>query len=594
MDGKRRIEEYALIGDLRTAALVRRNGSVDWFCAPRFDSGASFAGLLGTEANGYWKIAPLARGATVTRRYRDGTLILETRFDCVDGAITLIDFMPLGTERPAIVRIVRGESGSVPCEMELTPRMNYGQLPPWTTVTGDAWTAVLAPDALCLRTPVARSDGDGSTAAYFNVNAGDVLPFALEWFVPHAPPPPPIDATAALEATERFWLEWSAHLSYTGPWRAEVLRSAITLKALTYGHTGAIVAAPTTSLPEEPGGTKNWDYRFCWLRDSAYAIDALLQAGFIAEARDWRDWFLRVYAGRAPYLHIMYGIGGERLESERNAPWLPGYNGAAPVRIANDAHDQFQLGVYGDVISALNFCYKNGVGFSEEHWRMVEPLLGYVESSWRTPGNGIWETRDSGRQYVDSKVMAWVALDRALALARGCGYHSEAQRWEGLKETIREEVLRAGFDPLRNTFTQYYGSKEIDAATLLIPITGFLPGDDPRVLGTIAAIERELTVDGFVFRYGEDMLTGSNGERFENEGAFVLCSYWLAMSYALAGRREDAVAMFERLRGIANDVGLLAEEYDVTRKMQTGNFPQAFSHVGQIWTASLLGPTPIA
>jgi GH15 family glucan-1,4-alpha-glucosidase len=500
----------------------------------------------------------------------------------------LIDFMPLDTPWPTLVRIVEGVRGATPCAMRLAPRMNYGQLMPWTrSARGSAWTATLGPDALCLDAPVERDDIDGSTSARFTVRAGDRVPFVLQWFKPHQPAPEAIDPYAALAKTEGWWRSWSAGVQYSGKWPDAFSRSAIVLKALTYSHTGAIVAAPTTSLPEEIGAFKNWDYRYCWLRDSAYAVDALLAAGFVEEGRQWRDWFLRTYAGRPEGLHIMYGIGGERLEEERTAPWLCGFRGSAPVRIANGAHDQFQLGIYGDVIGTLHRANAGGVEITSEHWTLIEQLLTFVESRWRTPGNGIWETRDSGRQYVDSKVMAWAAIDRALRIAKRCGFDIDVSHWERFKASIHEEVCRAGFDPHRRTFTQYYGSLELDAAILLLPIFGFLPADDPRMRGTIAAIERELVVDGFVFRYSAD-ITKSGGQILPNEGAFVLCTYWLAMNYALAGRDAEARATFERVLAVANDVGLLAEEYDVERKTLLGNFPQAFSHTGLIWTAKLL------
>jgi GH15 family glucan-1,4-alpha-glucosidase len=589
MLGSKRLEDYALLGDMRTAALAGRNGAIEWYCAPRFDSGASFAALLGDEKNGLWRIAPVA-AHSVRRRYRGETLILETLFESEEGVLRLIDFMPLDSTGPAIVRILEGLGGAVPCTMLLAPRPNYGELAPWTRRHGHAWTAVLAPDAFALYTSVACDDMDGSTQARFIVHAGERVTFTYEWFKPHYPPPDPIDPLAALARTEEAWRTWSAGIRYDGPWRDAVVRSAITLKALTYVHTGAMVAAPTTSLPENIGGDLNWDYRFCWLRDSAYAIDALLELGCTSEALAWRDWLLRVYAGRAPNLHIMYGIGGERLEAERVIPWLCGFAGSLPVRVANDAHDQFQLGVYGDFLGALDRANRAGIELTQEHWRMIAPLLDFIEATWRTPGNGIWETRGGGRQYVDSKVMAWVAIERALGIAERNGFEIDAAHRRRLGAVIRDEVLRAGFDPDRNTFTQYYGSRELDASLLQLPIFGFLPATDPRMLGTIAAIERELVVDGFVFRYSADIFTSDEATR-ENEGSFIICTFWLAMNYALAGRYDDAIATFERVLSIANDVGLLAEEYDVSRRMQVGNFPQGFSHVGLIWAALLLAQT---
>jgi GH15 family glucan-1,4-alpha-glucosidase len=524
----------------------------------------------------------------VRRAYRDATLILETLFETRDGSIRLIDFMPIGSPTPSIVRIVEGVRGEVACSMELRPRPNYGELTPWSDERDGRWIAVLSPDGIALDTPVPRHDAEGSALSRFSVREGERIPFVLQWFSPHDPLPPRLDPEGALRETLAWWIDWSAHFRYDGPEREAVLRSALTLKALTFARTGAIVAAATTSLPEELGAAKNWDYRYCWLRDSAFAVEVFAELGLLDEARAWRDWFLRVYGGRPANLHIMYGIGGERLEGERSAPWLPGFAKSAPVRIANDAHDQFQLGVYGNVFHALDRANAAGVELTREHWTMLEPLLDFIESAWQIPGNGIWETRDSGRQYVDSKVMSWVAVDRALKIAGRCGFPVDVARWERFKSVVHDEVCRAGFDPTRNAFTQYYGSRELDASLLQMPILGFLPPDDPRVIGTVAAIERELVVDGFVFRYSADIVT-SGEDPLPVEGAFVMCTFWLAVNYALAGREAEARATFDRMFGVANDVGLLAEEYDVRRKVQLGNFPQAFSHIGLVRAAQALG-----
>jgi len=583
----RTVADYALIGDMRTAALVSRRGSIDWFCAPRFDSDASLAALVGDDQSGAWAIAPVDDNARVTRRYRDDTLVLETTWDAIDGSIRLVDFMPTGARQRTIVRIVEGIAGNVACRMTLAPRFKYGLIPPLSRREGDAWIARVAPDALCLRTTAHCDDANGRTGAAFTVQAGERVAFVLQAFKAHEAPPAAVDVFETEARTTAWWRAWVADFRYEGEWRDHVLRSAITLKALAYEPAGSFVAAPTTSLPEEVGGTKNWDYRYCWLRDASFTVEALLRAGFRDEARRWRDWFSTVCAGHPEYLHIMYGVGGERLTGEEQASWLGGFANSKPVRIANDAHSQFQLGVYGDVLMCFEHAQRSGVPFEREHWQIVESLMRYIEKVWQRPGNGIWETRRGGRQYVDSKLMAWVGIDRGIALAQRGGFATDLSRWHALAARIHVEIERAGYDQHRATFTQYYGSKELDASLLLMPVLGFLPPDDPRIVGTVAAIERELIENGYIYRYSADQVHEPDGAS-PTEGAFTMCGFWLAQAYALLGRHDDARAVFERLLATANDVGLLSEEFDVRQGIAVGNVPQAFSHAGLIDAAHLL------
>jgi len=590
MSDAKSVADYALIGDLRSAALVGRNGSIDWFCAPRFDSDASLAALVGGEDNGFWRIAPLDRDAYVERRYRDATLVLETTFTAVAGRMRLIDFMPLGTSSRTIVRIIEGISGEVPCEMRLAPCMKYGLIPPWIRREGDAWTARVAPDALALRTSLPLDETAPQATANFTVRAGERAWCCLQAFAAYEAPPPLPSVERALADTTAWWETWSQGFRYEGEWRDAVLRSAITLKALAYEPAGSFVAAPTCSLPEKLGGSKNWDYRYCWLRDASFTIEALLRVGFTTEAERWRDWLLRVCVGRPDRLHIMYGLEGERLASEFSADWLPGFADSKPVHIKNGAHAQFQLGVFGTILVALEHAQRAGVAFTPEHWTLLEPILDHIEHVWQRPDNGIWEMRSGGRQYVASKLMAWAGVEGGIALAQRGGFATDVARWGALAGRIHAQLCSAGFDALRKTFTQYYGSQELDAATLLIPLVGFLAATDERFAGTVDAIERHLTERGYVYRYSADDIDEIDETNHElpAEGAFTMCGFWLVQAYALQGRKAEAVALFERLLATANDVGLLSEEYDVTHGLAIGNVPQAFSHAGLIDAACRL------
>ncbi|HET9902572.1 MAG TPA: glycoside hydrolase family 15 protein [Xanthobacteraceae bacterium] len=581
-----RIEDYALVGDCETAALVGKDGSVDWLCWPRFDSDACFAALLGTPEHGRWLIAPKDRAARVTRRYRDGTLILETRFETSEGAATVIDFMPLRDHVSDLVRIVRGERGRVTMQCELIIRFGYGEIVPWVTRLEDGTLrAIAGPDMLLLRTPV-HLHGEGlKTVGDFDVMAGQELPFVLSHCLSHLPPHRPVDAHTVLERTESFWRKWSSALPSHGPWTEVVRRSLITLKALTYAPTGGIVAAPTTSLPEQICGVRNWDYRYCWLRDATLTLLALMEANFFGEAQAWRDWLLRAAAGSPNQLQIMYGIAGERRLTEWQVPWLPGYENSRPVRVGNAAYRQLQLDVYGEVMDALHQARRGGLAATESGWDFQLAVTAHLEQIWREPDEGIWETRGGRRHFTYSKVMAWVAFDRMIKSARAFKLPGPIDSWVQTREEIRAEVLEKGFDPALGSFVQSYGSKELDASLLLLPEVGFLPPDDPRVRGTISAIERNLMVDGFVRRY--NTATSEDGLP-PGEGAFLACSFWLADAYQLTGRLEDATRLFRRLIGLCNDVGLLSEEYDTATGRLVGNFPQAFSHVALVNTAANL------
>lgn len=581
-----RIANYAMIGDLRTGALVHRDGTIAWSCLPRFDSDALFAALVGDEKNGAWHLAPVDVPRETSRRYIDGTLVLETTFATPSGSARLIDFMPIGAGTPAIVRVVEGVSGTVAFGSKLRPRMKYGLLAPWTRTEGDAWTARVAPDGICLRTTVTVADIDHAGAATFGVTAGQRIAFVVQWFDAAAAIPERTDAEVALASTVAWWQTWSAGFAYDGSSREVVLRSAIALKALTSGEHGSYVAALTTSLPEKLGGEKNWDYRYTWLRDGSFSTEALLRLGFVTEAEAWRDWFLRVCAGQPEHLHIMYGTAGEWLDLERALPWLSGFAGSQPIRVSNAAHAQFQLGIYGDVIASLEHAQRAGVPFDTEHWSLIEPLLEFLDANWQRPGNGIWERRGGEKQYVDSKLMVWVAFDRALKMAERGGFPIDASRWNQLMARIHAQICSAGFDAYRNTFTQSYGSSELDASLLLLVILGFLPADDPRIIGTVAAIEAELLVDGYVYRYTSDDPRNEDGS--PSEGAFAMCGFWLVQAYTMMGRLDDARTLFARLAATANDVGLLSEEFDVARGVAIGNFPQAFSHAGLIDAAHRL------
>ena len=586
-----RIEDYALIGDCETAALVSRDGSIDWLCWPRFDSGACFAALLGKPEHGRWQITPADPNASVTRRYRAGTLILETEFETSEGTVALIDFMPPRDGASDLVRMVVGRRGRVTMRTELVLRFDYGAIVPWVTRMDDgALRAIAGPDMVVLRTD-APLHGEGlTTVGEFTVAAGETASFVLTYTPSHHPVPVSVNAAAALTETEAFWREWTSRCTYQGEWAEPVLRSLITLKALTYAPTGGIVAAPTTSLPEQLGGSRNWDYRYCWLRDATLTLLALMDAGYYDEALAWRNWLLRAAAGSPAQVQIMYGLAGERLLTEWEVPWLPGYEGSAPVRIGNGAHGQLQLDVFGEVMDALHQARCGGMLPSAEGWRLQCALVEHLASVWESPDQGIWEVRGGPQHFTHSKVMAWVAVDRAIKGAEGFDLEGPLDRWRALRERIHAEVCDRAFDPELGSFVQSYGSKQLDASLLLMPLVGFLPPDDPRVRGTIECIERRLVVDGLVLRY--DSAATDDGLP-QGEGAFLACSFWLADNLVLIGRHDDARSLFERLLALRNDVGLLAEEYDTRVGRQVGNFPQAFSHVALVDTALNLGQAAV-
>jgi GH15 family glucan-1,4-alpha-glucosidase len=581
-----RIEDYALIGDCETAALVGRDGSIDWLCWPRFDSDACFAALLGTPEHGRWVIAPTDPNAKVSRRYRKDTLILETRFETPEGAVMLIDFMPVRDGNSNLVRIVIGERGEVRMRGELVIRFGYGAVVPWVSRTEDrALRAISGPDMLLLHAPIELRGKDLKTVGEATVTAGQKIPVVMTYSPSHLPAPTPVDPWEALERTERYWTEWAGKCSHIGAARDAVVRSLITLKALTFAPTGGIVAAPTVSLPEQIGGVRNWDYRYCWLRDATLTLLALMDAGYYEEAQSWRDWLVRAAAGSPEQAQIMYGIAGERRLTEWEVPWLPGYEGSRPVRIGNAAHGQLQLDVYGEVMDALHQGRRGGLAASESGWALQLAMLAHLEKIWREPDQGIWEVRGAPRHFTYSKVMAWVAFDRMIKSAEAFGLPGPIDHWKAVREEICEDVLAHGFDRTLGSFVQCYGDRQLDASLLLLPCVGFLPPNDPRIGGTVAAIERQLMVDGFVLRYDsartEDGLPAG-------EGAFLACSFWLADAYILLGRLEDAWRLFERLVGLCNDVGLMSEEYDPATGRLVGNFPQAFSHVALVNTAANL------
>jgi GH15 family glucan-1,4-alpha-glucosidase len=581
-----RIEQYAMIGDTQTAALVGDDGSIDWMCAPRFDSAACFSALLGDENQGRWLIAPAAGGRAVRRRYRDHTLVLETEFDTPEGSVRIIDFMPIRDKTVDVIRIVEGLDGQVPMQMHLTIRFDYGQTIPWVHDIGDALAAVAGPDALVLRTPVETRGAGHSTVAEFTVHRGQRVPFFLAWYPSHEEIPRAVNATWALTRTESWWHKWSKKWTYDGDWPEAVQRSTITLKALTYAPTGGIVAAPTTSLPEWIGSVRNWDYRFCWLRDATFTLLALIHAGYEDEASAWRQWLLRAAAGEPMDLQIMYGPAGERRLTEWEVPWLPGYEGSKPVRVGNAASEQFQLDVYGEVADALYQSRRGAVADNDVNaWDLGVALLEFLEDAWKRPDEGIWEVRGPRQHFTHSKVMAWVAFDRAVRMVEEYGEEGDeaaATHWRALRDEIHAEVCAKAYDADRKTFVQSYGSSNLDAALLMMPLVGFLPATDERMQGTVEAIQRDLTIDGFVRRYTTE--TSVDGLP-PGEGVFLPCTFWLADNLALMGRTDEARALFERLIGLANDVGLLAEEYDPAAKRQLGNFPQAFTHVALVNSA---------
>ncbi|MEU6118264.1 glycoside hydrolase family 15 protein [Streptomyces sp. NPDC047117] len=588
-----RIEDYALIGDMQTAALVCRDGTVDWLCLPRFDSPAVFAGLLGTEEHGFWRLGPAAEAEgdpapSDRRRYRGDSLILESEWETPDGTVRVIDFMPPREGAPQLIRIVEGVSGRVPMRSSLRMRFSYGWVVPWVHQVDGRTAAVAGPDSVWFDTTAETHGEDLTTYSDFAVEAGQRITFTMSWQPSHHEQPPLPEPENALAATEDFWREWVAQCTYHGPYRDAVIRSLITLKALTYAPTGGIVAAPTTSLPEDIGGSRNWDYRFTWLRDAAITLSSLLRTGYRDEARAWREWLLRAVAGDPENLQIMYGIAGERELGENELTWLPGYENSQPVRVGNGAAGQLQLDVYGEVIEALHLAHMTGLARNDYASLLQLKLIRWVEQHWDEPDEGIWEVRGPRRHFVHSKVMTWVAVDRTIKLMESGDVEGPLERWKELRDTIHRDVCEKGYDPERNTFTQSYGSKELDASLLLIPQMGFLPPDDKRVIGTIEAIQRELaTPDGFIMRYptsadaGEENVDGLEGD----EGAFLACSFWLADDLAMIGRVEEARKLFEKLLSLRNDLGLLAEEWDSESGRQVGNFPQAFSHVPLIDTA---------
>ena len=578
-----RIEDYGLIGDCETAALVGRDGSIDWLCWPAFDSDACFAALLGTRKNGRWLIGPRDEGTQISRRYWDDTLILETRFETKNGAVAIIDFMPPRGVASDIVRLVRGIKGSVSMRMELVIRFGFGADVPWVKRTEDgALLAICGPDMTVLRTPVETRGEDMTTVAEFEVNEGETVPFVLTYGPSHLSLPEPINPAQALQDTEDFWLDWCSRCTYEGDSRDLVMRSLITLKALTYAPTGGIVAAPTMSLPEKLGGSRNWDYRFCWLRDATFTLLALMNSGYTEEASAWHDWLLRAVAGSPDNMQIMYGIMGQRRLLEWEAEWLPGYEGAQPVRVGNAAHAQLQLDVYGELIDAFYQSRVAKLKLDQGSWALARTIAEHVANVWDQPDHGIWEKRGERKHYVFSKVMTWVAIERAIKGAERFGYEVPFDRWRALRDTIHRDVCEKGFDAAQNAFVESYGSSLLDASVLLLPSVGFLPASDPRVRGTLAAIERHMMRDGFVLRHDPREISD---EIQPIEGAFLACSLWLADAYVLAGEIGKAQTLFDRVVGVANDLGLLAEEFDPGPGRQTGNFPQALTHIALINTA---------
>ena len=581
------IEDYALIGDCETAALVGIDGSIDWLCWPRFDSPACFAALLGTPEHGRWQIAPAEPDARRTRRYRGHTMILETEFETASGSATLIDFMPIRGTCSDLVRIVVGRRGRVTMDMELKLRFAYGFSVPWVSHLDDGTEhgllrAIAGPDMVTLRHDVPVVGKGLSSVARFTVAAGETASFVLTHSASYLAPPEPVDPMGALAETEQYWTEWSSRCTYSGQWHEAVMRSLLTLKALTYRPTGGVVAAPTTSLPEQIGGERNWDYRYCWLRDATLTLLSLMDAGYVEEAEAWRDWLVRAAAGSPHQLQIMYGLAGERLLREWELPWLPGYEDSRPVRVGNAAFDQLQLDVYGEVLDALYQGRRSGMKGSDEAWSLTCSIVEHLETIWQRPDEGLWEVRGGPQHFTHSKVMAWVALDRAIRYAEEFGREGPLERWRATRAQIHAEVCERGYDPEVGAFVQAYGSPLLDASLLLIPIVGFLPPDDPRVAGTVRAVEKRLMQDGLVHRY--DSRVTDDGLP-PGEGAFLACSFWLVDNYTLLGRHQDACILFERLLALRNDVGLLAEEYDPRIGRLVGNFPQAFSHLGLVDTA---------
>ena len=585
----RRIADYALLGDLQTAVLVHRAGSIDWCCFPRFDSGACFAALLGEPEHGRWLLAPASESRRVERRYRPRTLILETVHETAEGSVRVIDFMPPRGQAPDIVRIVEGIAGRVSMRSELIIRFDYGHIVPWMRRIDHSRVAIAGPDALCLRTPIEIHGEELTTVSEFVVEPGERVPFVLTWFPSHEPLPAPVDAEVALAETKSFWLEWANADQHHGPHHVDIHQSLLVLKALTYAPTGGIVAAPTTSLPERIGGVRNWDYRYCWLRDASLTLLAMLSAGYRDEAAAWRGWLLRAIAGDPGEVQIMYGLAGERRLEERELDWLPGFADSRPVRVGNAASHQTQLDVYGEVLDAAYQTLANGIEGSEFGWALVKRLVAWLEDHWREKDAGIWEVRGPRRDFTHSKMMAWVAFDRAVRIHEEFDRDGPVERWRVIRDEIKAQVLACGWNECKQAFTQSYGSDELDASILQMPLVGFLPADDPRFVSTVAAIQRELSVDGLLLRYrsqdeGELAVDGLP----PGEGVFLACSFWLVEVLALQGRLDEAEALFERLLGLRNDLGLLSEEYDPRAGLLLGNFPQAFTHLALVEAALTL------
>jgi len=583
-----KIEDYGFLSDTQTAALVGRDGSIDWLCMPRFDSPACFAKLLGDEENGYWRIAPRHAVRHTKRQYRDGTLIMETEFQTDEGRVRLIDTMPLRDETPDVVRIVEGLEGSVEMVMQMVVRFDYGEVIPWVQHHDGGIVAKAGPDGLILRSDVETHGENLSTVAEFTIQRGERVAFVLTWFPSHESPPGAIQSERSLAQTEEFWREWSGHCESENPWAEAVRRSLLVLKGLTYAPTGGLVAAATTSLPERLGGERNWDYRYCWLRDATFTLLCLIDAGYTDEAAAWRDWLLRAAAGSPEQMQILYGVAGERRLHEYELTHLKGYADSRPVRIGNAAHEQFQLDVYGEVLDALYQARKAGLRPNESALGLERHLVEFVIKNWREPDEGIWEVRGGRRDFTHSKMMAWVAMDRAVRGAKAHGQHGDIAKWQSVRDEIHREVCARGFHAGKDAFTQSFDSALLDASLLVMPLVGFLPIEDPRVQGTIRAIERELMVDGFVMRYDAHRARSVDGLSC-GEGAFLPCTFWLADCLHLMGRRTEAVDIFERMLSLRNDLGLLAEEYDPHQGVMLGNFPQAFTHVGLVNTAANLG-----
>ena len=583
-----RIEDYGFLSDTQTGALVSRDGCVDWLCLPRFDSGACFASLLGNRENGHWHFVPREKIEKITRRYRGETLILETQLETASGAVRLIDFMPPRGKNPDIIRIVEGVRGELALEMELIIRFDYGHIVPWVRKRHGGLEAIAGPDGLILRTPVKTHGKDLTTVAEFTVKEGERVPFVLTWFASHEAPPKPVHAEDALRDTEQFWTKWSQQCHRDIPWEEALVRSLVVLKGLTYAPTGGVVAALTTSLPEDLGGVRNWDYRYCWLRDAAFTLIAFMNAGYKEEATQWREWLLRAIAGMPSQMQIMYGVHGERRLEEFEVPWLGGYENSRPVRIGNAASHQYQIDVFGEVLAAMYRAQVEGIQNDEADWALQEGLMKFLESNWQKPDYGIWEVRGEPQHFTHSKIMAWLAFDRAIKLAAACNcaIGENLDRWTKIRDQIQREVCERGYNSSKKAFTQHYGTDAMDASLLIMPLIGFLPPNDARVIGTIEAIERELVQDGFVLRYRPDQenVDGLPG----TEGVFLPCSFWLADCLYLIGRKKEARELFERLLTLRNDLGLLSEEYSPAAKRQLGNFPQAFSHLSLVNAALLL------